>query len=265
MNEEEAFIRAIVDGPGDDLSRLVYADWLDDRDDPRGAYLRAECEAVETGEIAQLRELAAGLDPVWVARVSMPPVGACITHTVLSNRGSSVSAAEIAKTEQRIGVRFPADYKAFLLNYNGGYIDESCYFDTPDGPRTICECGWRLYSVDRVGPFVLRPDDVLPVDPPEHWEMPPSTEFVESWVSRFIVIGRDPDLIGGIFLGVSGADSGHVRILDTSVELEIGVRYNVGRPPYTVSFAEFLERLPGWLPEQPLSSGDETDDQEIPF
>ena len=46
MTEDEAFIRAIVDSPGDDTPRLVYADWLDDRADPRGAYLRAEREAV---------------------------------------------------------------------------------------------------------------------------------------------------------------------------------------------------------------------------
>ena len=40
--DDEAFVRAIVAAPGDDLPRLVYADWLDDRGDPRGAYLRAE-------------------------------------------------------------------------------------------------------------------------------------------------------------------------------------------------------------------------------
>jgi uncharacterized protein (TIGR02996 family) len=33
MTEDESFIRAIVDTPGDDTARLVYADWLDDRDD----------------------------------------------------------------------------------------------------------------------------------------------------------------------------------------------------------------------------------------
>jgi uncharacterized protein (TIGR02996 family) len=39
MTEDEAFIRAVVDRPGDDTARLVYADWLDERSDPRGAYL----------------------------------------------------------------------------------------------------------------------------------------------------------------------------------------------------------------------------------
>ena len=42
MTEDEAFIRAIVQSPGDETARLVYADWLDDRDDPRGTYLRTE-------------------------------------------------------------------------------------------------------------------------------------------------------------------------------------------------------------------------------
>jgi len=78
VTEDEAFIRAIVDTPGDDVARLVYADWLDDRDDPRGAYLRAEAEWANTGKKEKaLRAAAARLDPVWVARVSRPPVGLC--------------------------------------------------------------------------------------------------------------------------------------------------------------------------------------------
>jgi uncharacterized protein (TIGR02996 family) len=39
--DDDAFLRTIVDHPGADLPRLVYADWLDDRDDPRGPFLRA--------------------------------------------------------------------------------------------------------------------------------------------------------------------------------------------------------------------------------
>ena len=43
---EEAFLRAIVDRPGDDTPRLVYADWLDDHDaSARAAFLRAERDA----------------------------------------------------------------------------------------------------------------------------------------------------------------------------------------------------------------------------
>src|SRR4051812_47905757 len=40
MNEDEPFLRAILANPDDRVSRLVYADWLDDRADPRAEYAR---------------------------------------------------------------------------------------------------------------------------------------------------------------------------------------------------------------------------------
>jgi uncharacterized protein (TIGR02996 family) len=43
VGEDEAFLAAIGARPTDDLVRLVYADWLDERDDPRGEFLRLEC------------------------------------------------------------------------------------------------------------------------------------------------------------------------------------------------------------------------------
>lgn len=30
LNEEQAFLAAIVENPNDDAPRLIYADWLDD-------------------------------------------------------------------------------------------------------------------------------------------------------------------------------------------------------------------------------------------
>jgi uncharacterized protein (TIGR02996 family) len=127
VSEEEAFIRAIVDSPGDDTPRLVYADWLDDRADPRGPYLRAELEWAKpwrTGErpadSPQLRDLARGLDPVWVARVSRPPLGVSCDHVWFSGVGPTPEPGDIAALESRLGVTLPTDYRAFLLNYNDG-------------------------------------------------------------------------------------------------------------------------------------------------
>lgn len=122
MTDDEAFIRAIVDAPGDDLPRLVYADWLDDRDDPRGPYLRAEREAVESGNVSRLRELATGLDPVWVARVSRPPVGVCIERAEIRDCGPRLNAVDIDAAARVLGVPLSAHYRAFLLNYNGGTL-----------------------------------------------------------------------------------------------------------------------------------------------
>jgi uncharacterized protein (TIGR02996 family) len=40
MNQEAAFLEALLDAPGDAGLRLVFADWLDERGDPRGELLR---------------------------------------------------------------------------------------------------------------------------------------------------------------------------------------------------------------------------------
>jgi uncharacterized protein (TIGR02996 family) len=146
VTEDEGFIRAIVDGPGDDTPRLVYADWLDDRADPRGQYLRAERESIVTGDVERLRELAAGLDPVWVARVSLPPVGVCIEYALLTDRGPPITGSDIDSVDRRLGVTLPAAYRAFLLNYNGcvlqrlwGEIDGEIITD--DNPLTLLSLG----------------------------------------------------------------------------------------------------------------------------
>jgi uncharacterized protein (TIGR02996 family) len=77
---EEAFLAAIKANPRDRTTRLVYADWLDDRDDPRGPYLRVYCEWLacrpdEAKElIAREKKLRKGLDRGWLARVRGIPV-----------------------------------------------------------------------------------------------------------------------------------------------------------------------------------------------
>ncbi len=128
MNEDEAFIRAIVDNPGDDTHRLVYADWLDDRDDPRGPYLRAEMEWVRTGKkVKALRSLGATLDAVWMYRVSRPPVGICFFSDSVFEEGTlgpQLSLIDVESAGAQFG-GFPHDYTAFLLNYNGGQLTAS--------------------------------------------------------------------------------------------------------------------------------------------
>jgi uncharacterized protein (TIGR02996 family) len=138
VTDDEAFIRAIVDSPGDDTPRLVYADWLDDRDDPGAKYVRIEAEAIrrwnETrdmptlmGGIARMGDAGASLDPVWVARMSRPPFGVCCDHVrFLESRRETrprITTAELDWIEERFHLTLPTDYRAFLLNYNGGCPD----------------------------------------------------------------------------------------------------------------------------------------------
>jgi uncharacterized protein (TIGR02996 family) len=75
MSEEDGFLRAILASPEDTFVRLVYADWLEDRDDPRGEYLRLEASlaAMPVGHEAaagvrrRMIELRAHLPPPWLA------------------------------------------------------------------------------------------------------------------------------------------------------------------------------------------------------
>jgi uncharacterized protein (TIGR02996 family) len=63
VTEDEAFLEAIREQPGDDTTRLVYADWLDDHDDPRAKYLRLHVQTVAA--IRRLAELQASIDLPW--------------------------------------------------------------------------------------------------------------------------------------------------------------------------------------------------------
>jgi len=50
-SDEDAFLRAIRDKPEDDAPRLIFADWLDDHEQPeRAEYLRIEVEAYRRQE-----------------------------------------------------------------------------------------------------------------------------------------------------------------------------------------------------------------------
>ena len=43
MTQGDGFIRAITENPDDDALRLVYADWLEERGNPRGEFIRLQC------------------------------------------------------------------------------------------------------------------------------------------------------------------------------------------------------------------------------
>jgi uncharacterized protein (TIGR02996 family) len=142
MTEDETFIRAIVDHRGDETSRLVYADWLDDRSDPRGAFLRAEVEWARTGKKEKaLRALAAKLDPVWVARVSRPPVGICADKIVMRAKYPPAATADLDAVEQQLKVTLPAEYRALLMNWNGAS-------PSINAPRPPPEFRYHLHEIN---------------------------------------------------------------------------------------------------------------------
>jgi uncharacterized protein (TIGR02996 family) len=129
MSDEEALLRRVVDAPGDEAPRLVYADWLDERGDPRATFLRQELEVFRgpregpsfRAGVRDLQLARRTLEPVWAARLSRPPVGVCgdVFHGS-TTPGPPVDLADIQAYEARAQLVLPVDYKAFLLNQNGG-------------------------------------------------------------------------------------------------------------------------------------------------
>jgi uncharacterized protein (TIGR02996 family) len=50
MTPNDAFLQAILEDPDDDAPRLVYADWLEERGDPRGEFIRVQCHLARMGQ-----------------------------------------------------------------------------------------------------------------------------------------------------------------------------------------------------------------------
>jgi uncharacterized protein (TIGR02996 family) len=74
MIDEPGFLAQLYTNPADDTTRLVYADWLEERGDRRGAYLRQEVEVAGLDEWSdgyrdrerELSRLRQGLPAEWL-------------------------------------------------------------------------------------------------------------------------------------------------------------------------------------------------------
>lgn len=255
--DDEAFIRAIVAAPGDDLPRLVYADWLDElRGDPWGAYLRAEAawampwkDGTRPADDPRLGAMAVGLDPVWVARVSRPPVGVCCEHVGFEKRRSPTTAEALANIEHRFNLTLPDDYKAFLLNYNAVWSDTAyspAGFPCPDliylfavnnidglphdGPDVDFATAWQLKQLDL-------PWRLLQIEQGQSW--PSMASHSRRNFIPILCSGEEPDGESEWkVIRVRGYQIGQVAVLGDGLD-------EFGYPPHPIasSFAEYLSTL----------------------
>src|SRR5437763_1851014 len=119
--DEQPFIDALYASPADHVPRLVYADWLEERGDPRAAYLRAEAEHFREGRShyqAELQERQKEVDPVWANLVSRSPFGIIIPGLTFTETGPRITTSFLKRIEKKFGCPLPPDYAAFLLRYN---------------------------------------------------------------------------------------------------------------------------------------------------
>jgi uncharacterized protein (TIGR02996 family) len=85
MDDEAPFLQAVQAAPGDTGLLLVYADWLEERGDPRAEFLRVRVALGRLSPIEkqfrvlwqQLRRLRAGVDPTWLAVLDRTPIENC--------------------------------------------------------------------------------------------------------------------------------------------------------------------------------------------
>ncbi len=83
--EDLVFLRAILDVPEDRNTWLVYADWLDDRSDPRAEFLRlmvarslmTDDDPAHAEIESRLAHLRTELDPNWMMMFDSAPVAGC--------------------------------------------------------------------------------------------------------------------------------------------------------------------------------------------
>jgi uncharacterized protein (TIGR02996 family) len=93
MHYEEGFLHAIKANPLDDAPRLIYADWLEERDDPRADFIRLHLALMAAApdhpeRVAgehELSSLRKGCDAAWLAVIE--PERASLTDDPSPGRG----------------------------------------------------------------------------------------------------------------------------------------------------------------------------------
>ena len=132
---DAGFLAAIAAAPRNGLARLVYADFLDERADPRGDYLRQLCAAAgwtecpdRAGAVARLQAVRAQFDADWLSTVqrgvpwkllfeaNLPPAP---PRRGWYEFGPPATAGKIAEAEAALGYRLPHDLRELVAEFNG--------------------------------------------------------------------------------------------------------------------------------------------------
>jgi hypothetical protein len=195
--------------------------------------------------VGRMSQLVSGLDPVWVARVSRPPHGVCCDRVRFSDPGEprpTLTPADLDWVERRFNLTLPADYRAFLLNYNGGN-PEPGHFRIPGRPYEPasyevvtnfpsiwsaaepeidwdCDLVWRLIHLDDYRNYETRWQGALHRNLMVIGLMPP-------WDLDWVCLGCRGDVVGQVY--------GMTAWLDDDSREE--------RPLIAPTFAAFLDLL----------------------
>jgi uncharacterized protein (TIGR02996 family) len=124
MVDEQAFVQAILANPADDGPRLVYADWLEEREDPRGEFLRIETarpripkkdkrQASFRRRLKQLRSTISSESLAWFNTLRYRTAFAALARPLTPKDG--VPEERVAQEERRLGIRLPRALRDYYL------------------------------------------------------------------------------------------------------------------------------------------------------
>jgi len=158
MNDE-AFLRAIAENPNDNSVRLVYADWLEEQGDPRGEFLRLECQLQQI--LMRHAELRHQIDPTWLARVFN--VWAVVLHSYPPNSKISTIKA-VRSIVHGMGLK---EAKDFVESPLPRVIRDWLTFDEADALRLLFEPGIHV----TVEPHAVPRDPLGSTRHPHSWRV----------------------------------------------------------------------------------------------
>ena len=101
MTDDEAFVEGIVRRPANQLHRLVYANWLEERDDPRAEFMRLTVKV--DNAVHRMVELASVLPEDWVEQVDL--FRWLVEVFRLPALGANVEVATVKSVAFRVGDR----------------------------------------------------------------------------------------------------------------------------------------------------------------
>lgn len=135
MTYDDAFLQAILENPDDDTPRLIYADWLEERGDPRGEFIRIQCQlAVMSADDERRslleqheRELLARHQYRWLRELRPLVSGWTFRRGFLD--AISVPAATYL---QRAAIPHPATVRRVQVDLDGFEVPQSVLWLVPE-------------------------------------------------------------------------------------------------------------------------------------
>jgi uncharacterized protein (TIGR02996 family) len=195
--DDESFVQGILAAPEDAALRLVYADWLEERGDPRGEYLRCQCalaalrpeDRKHTALRRREKELRRQYPEVilpWERRLMLGQTWVRIHSwlkmhcpVVLASLGPPATDEQFRAAEQAMGVELPEEVKDCYRIHDGQRV-----IPTPVGYASHLRC---------IPAFLYGED----------W--PGLADMVERWR------GMKELLDGGTFAKIKGQPRGPIR------------------------------------------------------